>query len=134
MFTPVGQIDVDEGTPQRWRKSCSTPQGYLERESTPGRRPPSCSTVLPDRPALTPSLLDYSDFRYHISLKTGDVPGASTDSRVYIKLYGDKSDTIKQVLLVSDNNLKDYFERGQVDEFTLETLNIGNVSLLSKTM
>uniref|UniRef100_A0A8C9AWV7 Lipoxygenase homology PLAT domains 1 n=1 Tax=Prolemur simus TaxID=1328070 RepID=A0A8C9AWV7_PROSS len=70
------------------------------------------------------------NFRYHISLKTGDVPGASTDSRVYIKLYGDKSDTIKQVLLVSDNNLKDYFERGRVDEFTLETLNIGTINRL----
>uniref|UniRef100_A0A8D1DX78 PLAT domain-containing protein n=1 Tax=Sus scrofa TaxID=9823 RepID=A0A8D1DX78_PIG len=70
------------------------------------------------------------NFRYHISLKTADVPGASTDSRVYIKLYGDKSDTIKQVLLVSDNNLKDYFERGRVDEFTLETLNIGTINRL----
>ncbi|XP_037364471.1 lipoxygenase homology domain-containing protein 1 [Talpa occidentalis] len=70
------------------------------------------------------------NFRYHISLKTGDVPGASTDSRVYIKLYGEKSDTIKQVLLVSDNNLKDYFERGRVDEFTLETLNIGTINRL----
>uniref|UniRef100_A0A2K5J1I7 Lipoxygenase homology domain-containing protein 1 n=2 Tax=Colobus angolensis palliatus TaxID=336983 RepID=A0A2K5J1I7_COLAP len=70
------------------------------------------------------------NFRYHISLKTGDVSGASTDSRVYIKLYGDKSDTIKQVLLVSDNNLKDYFERGRVDEFTLETLNIGTINRL----
>ncbi|XP_004623680.1 lipoxygenase homology domain-containing protein 1 isoform X2 [Octodon degus] len=70
------------------------------------------------------------NFRYHISVKTGDVPGASTDSQVYIKLYGDKSDTIKQVLLVSDNNLKDYFERGRVDEFTLETLNIGTINRL----
>nr|XP_042119890.1 lipoxygenase homology domain-containing protein 1-like [Peromyscus maniculatus bairdii] len=69
------------------------------------------------------------NFRYHISVKTGDVSGASTDSRVYIKLYGEKSDTIKQILLVSDNNLKDYFERGRVDEFTLETLNIGTVSV-----
>ncbi|XP_058995689.1 lipoxygenase homology domain-containing protein 1 isoform X2 [Mustela lutreola] len=70
------------------------------------------------------------NFRYHISLKTGDVSGASTDSKVYIKLYGDKSDTIKQVLLVSDNNLQDYFERARVDEFTLETLNIGTISRL----
>ncbi|XP_076768521.1 lipoxygenase homology domain-containing protein 1 isoform X1 [Arvicanthis niloticus] len=70
------------------------------------------------------------NFRYHISIKTGDVSGASTDSRVYIKLYGEKSDTIKQVLLVSDNNLKDYFERGRVDEFTLETLNIGTINRL----
>ncbi|XP_047382696.1 lipoxygenase homology domain-containing protein 1 isoform X3 [Sciurus carolinensis] len=70
------------------------------------------------------------NFRYHISVKTGDVSGASTDSKVYIKLYGDKSDTIKQVFLVSDNNLKDYFERGRVDEFTLETLNIGTINRL----
>uniref|UniRef100_A0A8C9C8T9 Lipoxygenase homology PLAT domains 1 n=1 Tax=Phocoena sinus TaxID=42100 RepID=A0A8C9C8T9_PHOSS len=70
------------------------------------------------------------NFRYHISLKTGDLPGASTDSTVYIKLYGDKSDTIKQDLLVSDNNLKDYFERDRVDEFTLETLNIGPINRL----
>ncbi|XP_075826919.1 lipoxygenase homology domain-containing protein 1 isoform X2 [Microtus pennsylvanicus] len=70
------------------------------------------------------------NFRYHISVKTGNVSGASTDSKVYIKLYGEKSDTIKQVLLVSDNNLKDYFERGRVDEFTLETLNIGTINRL----
>ncbi|CAO2594491.1 Lipoxygenase homology domain-containing protein 1, partial [Lemmus lemmus] len=70
------------------------------------------------------------NFRYHISVKTGNVSGASTDSNVYIKLYGEKSDTIKQVLLVSDNNLKDYFERGRVDEFTLETLNIGTINRL----
>ncbi|XP_058133602.1 lipoxygenase homology domain-containing protein 1 [Dasypus novemcinctus] len=70
------------------------------------------------------------NFRYHISLKTGDVSGASTDSRVYVKLYGDRSDTIKQVLLVSDNNLKDYFERSRVDDFTLETFNIGTLSRL----
>nr|XP_004656869.2 lipoxygenase homology domain-containing protein 1 isoform X3 [Jaculus jaculus] len=70
------------------------------------------------------------NFRYHISIKTGDLSGASTDSKVYIKLYGEKSDTIKQILLVSDNNLKDYFERGRVDEFTLETLNIGTINRL----
>ncbi|KAF6302998.1 lipoxygenase homology domains 1 [Rhinolophus ferrumequinum] len=70
------------------------------------------------------------NFRYHITLKTGDIPGASTDSQVYIKLYGDKSDTIQQDLLVSDNNLKSYFERGRVDEFTLETLNIGTINRL----
>lgn len=91
--------------------------------------------VPPAGPALTPFLpaSDCSDYRYHISLKTGDLPGASTDSTVFIKLYGDKSDTIKQDLLVSDNNLKDYFERSRVDEFTLETLNIGTVSLLPRT-
>ncbi|KAM5305132.1 lipoxygenase homology domain-containing protein 1 isoform 3-T3 [Glossophaga mutica] len=68
------------------------------------------------------------NYRYHISLKTGDMPGANTDATVYIKLYGDKYDTIKQDLLVSDNNLKNYFDRGRVDEFTLETLNVGTIN------
>ncbi|XP_068933675.1 lipoxygenase homology domain-containing protein 1 isoform X3 [Petaurus breviceps papuanus] len=70
------------------------------------------------------------NFRYHISIKTGDVGGASTDSKVYIKLYGEKRDTIKQILQVSDNNLSDHFERSRVDEFTLETMDIGEINRL----
>ncbi|KAM9102483.1 lipoxygenase homology domain-containing protein 1 [Sarcophilus harrisii] len=70
------------------------------------------------------------NFRYHISIKTGDVGNASTDSKVYIKLYGEKRDTIKQILQVSDNNLGDHFERRRVDEFTLETMDIGEINRL----
>ncbi|XP_028915161.1 lipoxygenase homology domain-containing protein 1 [Ornithorhynchus anatinus] len=68
------------------------------------------------------------NIRYHISIKTGDAPGASTDAKITIKLYGEKTDTIRQILQVSDNNLKDYFERGRVDEFTIETLDIGKIN------
>ncbi|XP_074850459.1 lipoxygenase homology domain-containing protein 1 isoform X1 [Carettochelys insculpta] len=67
---------------------------------------------------------------YHISVKTGDVPGASSDSKVFIKLYGEKANTSKEPLLVSDNDLGNYFERGRVDEFTLETLDIGKINRL----
>ncbi|KGL83888.1 Lipoxygenase homology domain-containing protein 1, partial [Tinamus guttatus] len=65
---------------------------------------------------------------YHISVKTGDIPGASSDSKVFIKLYGDKADTSKQALLVSDNDLGNYFERGRVDEFTLDMMDIGKIN------
>ncbi|XP_019387226.1 PREDICTED: lipoxygenase homology domain-containing protein 1 [Crocodylus porosus] len=65
---------------------------------------------------------------YHISVKTGDVPGASSDSKVFIKLYGEKADTSKEFLLVSDNDLGNYFERGRVDEFTVETMDIGKIN------
>ncbi|XP_071887382.1 lipoxygenase homology domain-containing protein 1 isoform X3 [Anas platyrhynchos] len=64
---------------------------------------------------------------YHISVKTGDIPGASSDSKVFIKLYGEKADTSKEPLLVSDNDLGNYFERGRVDEFTLDTMDIGKI-------
>ncbi|XP_010011629.1 PREDICTED: lipoxygenase homology domain-containing protein 1, partial [Nestor notabilis] len=65
---------------------------------------------------------------YHISVKTGDVPGASSDSKVFIKLYGEKADSSKETLLVSDNDLGNYFERGRVDEFTIDTMDIGKIN------
>ncbi|KAM6301572.1 lipoxygenase homology domain-containing protein 1 [Podargus strigoides] len=65
---------------------------------------------------------------YHISVKTGDIPGASSDSKVFIKLYGEKADSSKEPLLVSDNDLGNYFERGRVDEFTLDTRDIGKIN------
>nr|XP_020662186.1 lipoxygenase homology domain-containing protein 1 [Pogona vitticeps] len=64
---------------------------------------------------------------YHISIKTGDVPGASSDSKVLFKLYGEKADTKKEFLLISDNDLDDYFERGRIDIFTLDTSDIGKI-------
>lgn len=67
------------------------------------------------------------DIGYHISIKTGDVPGASSDSKVLFKLYGEKADTKKEFLLISDNDLDDYFERGRIDIFTLDTMDIGKV-------
>ncbi|XP_061492303.1 lipoxygenase homology domain-containing protein 1 [Rhineura floridana] len=67
---------------------------------------------------------------YHISIKTGDVPGASSDSKVLIKLYGENSDTKKETLLVSDNDLGNYFERGRIDVFTLDTMDIGKIQRL----
>lgn len=69
------------------------------------------------------------DVSYHISVKTGDVPGASSDSKVFIKLYGEKADSSKETLLVSDNDLGNYFERGRVDEFTIDTMDIGKVRI-----
>ncbi|XP_054253211.1 lipoxygenase homology domain-containing protein 1 [Indicator indicator] len=65
---------------------------------------------------------------YHISVKTGDIPGASSDSKVFIRLYGDKAVTSKEPLLVSDNDLGNYFERSRVDEFTLDTMDIGKIN------
>uniref|UniRef100_A0A8C0FBY8 Lipoxygenase homology domains 1 n=1 Tax=Bubo bubo TaxID=30461 RepID=A0A8C0FBY8_BUBBB len=65
---------------------------------------------------------------YHISVKTGDIPGASSDSKVFIKLYGEKADSSKETLLVSDNDLGNYFERGRVDEFTIDTMDIGKIN------
>ena len=54
--------------------------------------------------------------------------GASSDSKVFVKLYGEKGDTNKMILAVSDNDLRNYFETGQTDIFTIETSDIGQAS------
>uniref|UniRef100_H3DGZ8 Lipoxygenase homology PLAT domains 1 n=1 Tax=Tetraodon nigroviridis TaxID=99883 RepID=H3DGZ8_TETNG len=81
-------------------------------------------------------LLPFSDgqrlynVNYHIAVKTGNISGGSSDSNVFVKLYGEKGDTSKMMLLVSDNNLGNYFEKGRVDIFTVETSDIGQLSRL----
>ncbi|XP_033890281.3 lipoxygenase homology domain-containing protein 1-like [Acipenser ruthenus] len=67
---------------------------------------------------------------YHIAVKTGNIPGASSDSKVFVKLYGEKGDTNKQLLVVSDNDLRNYFETGHTDIFTIDTIDIGKVNRL----
>uniref|UniRef100_A0A3Q0R7C3 Lipoxygenase homology PLAT domains 1 n=1 Tax=Amphilophus citrinellus TaxID=61819 RepID=A0A3Q0R7C3_AMPCI len=67
---------------------------------------------------------------YHIAVKTGDIPGGSSDSDVFVKLYGEKGDTSRMMLVVSANNLGNYFETGRVDIFTVETFDIGQINRL----
>lgn len=71
-----------------------------------------------------------SDTNYHIAVKTGDIPGGSSDSDVFVKLYGEKGDTGKMMLVVSANDLGNYFETGRVDIFTVETFDIGQVFVI----
>lgn len=70
-----------------------------------------------------------SDISYHIAVKTGEVAGGSSDSNVFVKLYGEKGDSSKTMLVVSSNDLGNYFESGRVDIFTVETYDIGQVWL-----
>nr|XP_019954598.1 PREDICTED: lipoxygenase homology domain-containing protein 1-like [Paralichthys olivaceus] len=67
---------------------------------------------------------------YQIAVKTGSIPGSSSDSNVFVKLYGEKGDTSKMMLVVSANNLGNYFETGRIDIFTVETFDIGQISRL----
>lgn len=76
----------------------------------------------------TDVLISPIDVSYHIAIKTGSVSGASSDSRVFVKLYGEKGDTNKMILAVSDNDLRNYFETGRTDVFTIETFDIGRAS------
>lgn len=75
------------------------------------------------------STLKSLDTSFHIEVKTGNISGASSDSKVFVKLYGEKGDTSKMMLVVSTNDLRNYFETGRVDIFTIETFDIGQVRM-----
>ncbi|XP_058613751.1 lipoxygenase homology domain-containing protein 1-like isoform X4 [Onychostoma macrolepis] len=62
---------------------------------------------------------------YIVTVTTGDVYGAGTDANVFITLYGDMGDTGERKLSKSENGNK--FERGSVDTFTLEAVDLGQV-------
>ena len=68
---------------------------------------------------------------YKISIKTGNDLGAGTDSKVVIRLIGTKGTTGDIVL--DDKNAskksKNYFERGNLDEFTFQGTDVGQVSV-----
>lgn len=59
--------------------------------------------------------------------------GASSDSRVFVKLYGEKGDTNKTILAVSDNDLRNYYETGRTDIFIMETYDIGQAGSSMRT-
>uniref|UniRef100_A0A3Q2ZDP0 Lipoxygenase homology PLAT domains 1b n=1 Tax=Kryptolebias marmoratus TaxID=37003 RepID=A0A3Q2ZDP0_KRYMA len=64
---------------------------------------------------------------YKVSVRTGDMHGAGTDANVFLTIYGDLGDTGERKLAKSENS-KNKFERGQVDRFTIEAVDLGQVS------
>lgn len=67
---------------------------------------------------------------YKISIKTGTDFGAGTDSKVTVRLIGTKGTTGD--LTLDEKNAskksKNYFERGNLDEFAFQAADVGQVS------
>ena len=60
--------------------------------------------------------------KYEVSIHTGDVDGAGTDANVCITIYGVNGNTGKRPL---KQRGQDLFERGRVDKFRLEAVDLG---------
>ncbi len=63
---------------------------------------------------------------YNISVYTGKVSGAGTDANVYIVLYGVNGDS-GVIDLVQSKTHKNKFEKGQVDEFVIKAIDLGDL-------
>ena len=57
--------------------------------------------------------------------KTSDLLGAGTNANVAIQLFGEKGSSEMTPLKLNENDIRDKFERGQVDIFHLEVSNVG---------
>ena len=69
--------------------------------------------------------LFFTVLKYHVMVYTGEDDGSDTDANVYLNIYGEKGDTGKRVLLVSNNDHK--FRSGQIDVFTVEAVSLGKL-------
>ena len=61
-----------------------------------------------------------------MSVFTGDVRGAGTDSNVFLTLYGEEGDSGERKLQKSQTHMNK-FERGQEDVFRIEAANLGRL-------
>lgn len=60
---------------------------------------------------------------YKIKIKTGNIPWAGTGSRVYIKLYGDRTTNFIKLDNLSHND----FEKGNIDLFDISNIDVGEI-------
>ena len=63
---------------------------------------------------------------YSIRVRTSDVRNAGTDANVYVHIFGREADTGRLPLVASKTH-KDKFERGNVDVFDIEAIDVGQI-------
>lgn len=69
------------------------------------------------------------DTSYHLAVKTGEMAMAGTDANVYFQLIGDEGETEK-IQLRQGGKAEKRFEKGRVDKFIVETVDVGKVQFI----
>ena len=71
----------------------------------------------------------FTDTSYHLAVKTGEMALAGTDANVFFQLIGDEGETEK-IQLRQGGKAEKRFEKGRVDKFIVETVDVGKVKFL----
>ncbi|MED6262282.1 Lipoxygenase y domain-containing protein 1, partial [Ataeniobius toweri] len=79
---------------------------------------------LPAKGTLTDEPLPL--IKYLVTICTGNVSGSGTDARVFLNIIGDMGDTGERLMFMSKNNVNK-FEKGNHDEFLIESVFLGQV-------
>lgn len=70
----------------------------------------------------------HADTSYHLAVKTGEMFTAGTDANVYFQLIGSEGETEK-IQLRQGGKAEKRFEKGRLDKFIVETVDVGTVGL-----
>lgn len=76
-------------------------------------------------------MISILDTPYVVTVQTGSVTGAGTDSKVFISLNGDKNKITKRQLEKPDGGANP-FEKGKKDVFKFDDIDVGKVRLFEK--
>uniref|UniRef100_A0A671XMC4 Lipoxygenase homology PLAT domains 1 n=1 Tax=Sparus aurata TaxID=8175 RepID=A0A671XMC4_SPAAU len=68
----------------------------------------------------------FSVIKYRVTICTGNVSGSGTDASVFLNVIGDLGDTGERLMIMSKNNVNK-FEKGNHDEFLIESVSLGQV-------
>lgn len=70
----------------------------------------------------------HADTSYHLAVKTGEMLTAGTDANVFFQLIGSEGETEK-IQLRQGGKAEKRFEKGRLDKFIVETVDVGTVRL-----
>ncbi|GFN93248.1 lipoxygenase-like protein domain-containing protein 1, partial [Plakobranchus ocellatus] len=66
---------------------------------------------------------------YTVEVHTSDIPGADTAATMYINLFGQRGDSGRRQLYITQNDGK-MFSQGKIDRFTIEAVSLGQLQTI----
>ncbi|CAK8676643.1 unnamed protein product [Clavelina lepadiformis] len=116
----VAEVTVESSTGATFQFPCNTWISNQDGSDTKGRTFQCTSTK-----GRTVSVASLTPVKYEVTVVTADEKGAGTDANVNLTIYGPNGDSGKRPL---KQRFRDLFERNQTDKFTLEILDLGDLT------
>ncbi|XP_056889256.1 lipoxygenase homology domain-containing protein 1 [Takifugu flavidus] len=104
-------------TKEKYNFPCERWLDTNEDDNEVVRELPACGELVPEPLPL---------IKYRVTVCTGTVGGSGTDASVFLNLIGNQGDTGDRWLVNCSNNINK-FEKGNLDEFIIEAVAIGQI-------
>uniref|UniRef100_H2XQK4 PLAT domain-containing protein n=2 Tax=Ciona intestinalis TaxID=7719 RepID=H2XQK4_CIOIN len=116
----VEDVTIETGNGGQYKFDCHAWVSNEDGTNTRGRTF-ECSATK----GRTVSMSSLIPIKYEVTVVTADEKGAGTDANVKLTIYGENGDSGSRAL---KQRFRDLFERKQTDKFTLEILDLGELT------